>query len=77
MIEPSRYDAVPEADRLEQTQPVDDTRTVTEAANLLADSTPAWDVDDADRIDQTLPVPVDDEEHHPARTPDNAGRGLG
>ncbi|WP_156042550.1 hypothetical protein [Rhodococcus sp. UNC363MFTsu5.1] len=73
MIEPARYDAVPEADRLEQTQPVDDTRTVVDAANLLADSTPAWDVDDADRIGQALSVSVDEEEHHPARTP---GRGV-
>jgi hypothetical protein len=74
MIDPARYDAVPEADRLEQTQPTDSVEFVADI-DPLVDPVLAWDADDADRIDQAVPVPVYDEGRDPG-APHGLARGA-
>jgi hypothetical protein len=52
------HDDVPEADAIEQTQPVDDEEAVTD---IELDNLPP-DVPEADAIEQALPVPDDDDD---------------
>lgn len=60
MVDPIAIgDEVPEADRLEQHTPIDDI----EAPDPAGPLTPAWDADEADQLEQSIEVPVD-EDHY-------------
>jgi len=61
-------DEVPEADLIEQHTPVEDTADDTGtdgAARLLPTPMAAmWDADEADQLEQTITVPLPDEDDH-------------
>jgi len=69
MIEPTLPgDEVPEADLIEQHTLIEDTAddTGTDSAARLP-PTPmaaAWDADEADQLEQTITVPLPEEDHH-------------
>ncbi len=67
MIEPTPSgDEVPEADLIEQRTPIEDTDVGTDGAGRLF-PTPmaaAWDADEADQLEQTITVPLPDEDQH-------------
>lgn len=59
-------DAVPEADLIEQTVPaypenVDDPEAEADSEVTLPDDAHSWNADEADVIEQSIPVPLDDE----------------
>ncbi|NNH75398.1 hypothetical protein HLB23_37070 [Nocardia uniformis] len=60
-------DAVPEADLIEQTvpaypeNPVDDPEAEADTAVTLPDDERSWEADEADVIEQSIPVPLDDD----------------
>lgn len=59
-------DAVPEADLIDQTVPaypegVDDPEAEVDTEDTLPRTDQAWSADEADVIEQSIPVPLDDE----------------
>ncbi len=71
MIEPTLPgDEGPEADLIAQHTPVEDTADDTDdAARLLPTPMDAtWDADEVDQLEQTITVPLPEEDHHDPRT---------
>ncbi len=67
MIEPTRPgDEVPEPDLIAQRTPIEDTADDTDdAARLLPTPMAAmWDADETDQLEQTITVPLPDEDDH-------------
>ena len=71
MIEPTPSgDEGPEADLIAQHTPVEDTADDTDdAARLFPTPIAAtWDADEVDQLEQTITVPLPEEDHHDPRT---------
>jgi len=73
MIEPTLPgDEGPEADLIAQHTPIEDTAddTGTDGAGRLFPTPMAatWDADEADQLEQTITVPLPEEDHHDPRT---------
>ena len=71
MVEPTPPgDEVPEADLIAQHTPIEDTAADTDdAARLLPTPMDAtWDADEVDQLEQTITVPLPEEDHHDPRT---------
>ncbi len=67
MVEPTPPgDEVPEADLIEQHTPVEDTADDTDGAARLFPTpmTATWDADEVDQLEQTITVPLPDEDDH-------------
>ncbi len=66
MIEPTRPgDEVPEPDLIAQRTPIEDTAADTDDAARLFPTPMAatWDADEADQLEQTLTVPLSEEDY--------------
>lgn len=73
----SRRDDVPEADALEQEQPVTDEGTDVDVASAAARHTADPEVPIDDAVEQEQPVPVDDEDWAEPQPSEGRGEGYG
>ena len=68
MIEPTRPgDEVPEPDLIAQRTPIEDTGTDGAGRLFPTPMAAGWDADEADQLEQTITVPLPDEDDHDPR----------